>query len=53
MDFGVRLAGAFGMSPRVQPMAVRDMGVMGRLLMRTDARYRDLRYLGAATVRVW
>ena len=34
MDFGVRLAGAFGMPPRVQPMAVRDMGVMGGLFVR-------------------
>jgi hypothetical protein len=35
MDFGVCLAGMFCMPPRVEPMAVRDVGMMCRLVVRT------------------
>ncbi len=35
MDFGVRLAGTFGMPPRVKAVAMRDVGMMCRLVVRT------------------
>ena len=35
VDFGVGLASTFGMSPRVQPMTVRDVGVMCGLVVCT------------------
>ena len=35
VDFGVRLAGTFGVPPRVQSVAVRDVSMMCRLVVRT------------------
>jgi len=35
MDFSMRLARAFGMPPRVEAVAVRDVSMMRRLFVRT------------------
>ena len=35
MKFGVSLACALGVAPRIKAMTMRDLGMMRRLLMRT------------------